>query len=68
MDALEKEDNFRFPVDAVDYMFGLNFWFKTAVHGYSFKRIRLSHISAHFVDGHFDAVNSNGKMEGTKSF
>ncbi|MBI5729653.1 MAG: DUF1207 domain-containing protein [Ignavibacteriales bacterium] len=52
---LKKEDNFRFPVDAVDYMFGLNFGFKTAVHNYSFGgRIRLSHISAHFVDGHFD--------------
>ncbi|NJD21580.1 MAG: DUF1207 domain-containing protein [Melioribacter sp.] len=52
---LKKEDNFHFPVDAIDYMFGLNFGFKTAVHDYAFgARIRLSHISAHFVDGHFD--------------
>ncbi len=59
---LKKEDNFRFPVDAVDYMFGLNFGFKTAAHNYSFGgRIRLSHISAHFVDGHFDAVQQQWK-------
>lgn len=54
---LKKEDNFHFPVDAIDYMFGLNFGFKTAVHNYAFgARIRLSHISAHFVDGHFDKI------------
>jgi hypothetical protein len=59
---LKQEDNFRFPVDAVDYMFGLNFGFKTAVHNYSFgARIRLSHISAHFVDGHYDAVQQQWK-------
>ncbi len=54
---LKKEDNFHFPVDAVDYMFGINLGFKTSVHNYSFGgRVRLSHISAHFVDGHFDGV------------
>ena len=54
---LKKEDDFHFPVDAIDYMFGLNFGFKTAVHNYAFgARIRLSHISAHFVDGHFDKI------------
>ena len=59
---LKKEDNFHFPVDAIDYMFGLNFGFKTAVHNYSFGgRLRLSHISAHFVDGHFDAVLNQWK-------
>lgn len=59
---LKKEDNFHFPVDAVDYMFGLNFGFKTATHNYSFGgRIRWSHISAHFVDGHFDADQQQWK-------
>lgn len=59
---LKKEDNFHFPVDAVDYMFGLNFGFKTTVHNYSFGgRLRLSHISAHFVDGHFDVVQQQWK-------
>ncbi|MBA4406198.1 DUF1207 domain-containing protein [bacterium] len=59
---LKKEDNFRFPVDAIDYMFGLNFGFKTEVHNYSFgARVRLSHISAHMVDGHYDAVQQQWK-------
>lgn len=54
---LKKEDNFRFPVDAVDYLFGINFGFKTKAHNYSFgARVRVSHISAHFVDGHFDKL------------
>ncbi|KAF0152788.1 MAG: hypothetical protein FD143_716 [Ignavibacteria bacterium] len=52
---LRKENNFHFPVDAVDYLFGLNFGFKKSVHDYAFgARLRISHISAHFVDGHYD--------------
>ncbi|MFA7419996.1 MAG: DUF1207 domain-containing protein [Melioribacteraceae bacterium] len=52
---LRKEESFHFPVDAVDYLFGLNFSMKKSVHDYSFgARMRISHISAHFVDGHFD--------------
>lgn len=52
---LRKEANFHFPVDAVDYLFGFNFGFKKSVHDYSFgARLRISHISAHFVDGHYD--------------
>lgn len=59
---LRQEDNFHFPVDAIDYMFGLNFGFKTQVDNYSFgARLRLSHISAHFVDGHYDAVQQKWK-------
>jgi len=54
---LRQEQNFHFPVEAIDYMFGLNFGFKTAVHEYSFgARVRLSHISAHMVDGNYDAA------------
>jgi len=56
---LRKEENFHFPVDAVDYLFGVNFSYKKQVHNYSFGiRGRISHISAHFVDGHFDKANN----------
>jgi hypothetical protein len=52
---LRGEKNFHFPVDAVDYLFGLNFGFKKELDsGELGARFRLSHISAHFVDGHFD--------------
>ncbi len=54
---LRGDKNFRFPVDAVDYLFGLNFSYKKIARNYSIGfRGRLSHISAHFVDGHFDAT------------
>jgi hypothetical protein len=53
---LRKEDNFRFPVDAVDYLFGINFSYKQIDKNDSYGfRGRISHISAHFVDGHYDA-------------
>jgi hypothetical protein len=59
---LKKEDNFHFPVDAVDYLFGINFGFKTRVHDYFLGgRLRISHISAHFVDGHFDGTLNEWK-------
>lgn len=54
---LRGEQNFHFPVDAVDYLFGVNFSYKKVVHDYSFGfRGRISHISAHFVDGHYDGT------------
>lgn len=54
---LRGEHNFHFPVDAVDYLFGLNFGYKKSAgyNEYGF-RFRLSHISAHFVDGHYDGT------------
>jgi hypothetical protein len=55
---LRKEDNFRFPVDAVDYLFGINFGYKQTNKNNSYGfRGRISHISAHFADGHYDAVS-----------
>jgi hypothetical protein len=52
---LRGEKEFHFPVDAVDYLFGINFGYKKQIGCNEFgARIRLSHISAHFVDGHFD--------------
>ncbi|MHB9040763.1 MAG: DUF1207 domain-containing protein [Melioribacteraceae bacterium] len=59
---LKKEDNFHFPVDAVDYLFGINLGYKRSAHNYSFGgRLRVSHISAHFVDGHFDGTQNQWK-------
>ena len=50
---LRGEANFRFPVDAVDYLFGINAGYlkKDSESEYGF-RFRYSHISAHLVDGH----------------
>lgn len=51
---LRGEKNFHFPVDAVDYLFGFNTSY-TDTMGTTVlsSRLRLSHISAHFVDGHY---------------
>jgi hypothetical protein len=53
---LRGTEEFHFPVEAIDYLFGLNagykiYYNKTDEYGL---RFRFSHISAHFVDGHFD--------------
>lgn len=56
---LRGETDFHFPVDAVDYLFGVNFGYKNKINeGKEIgARLRLSHISAHFVDGHYDGSN-----------
>lgn len=57
---LGTSDNFRFPVDTIDYLFGINATWKTSVDTGSLPfdelsaRLRFSHISAHFQDGHTD--------------
>lgn len=52
---LRKEANFHFPVDAVDYLFGVNFSYKINFESFEAgARLRLSHISAHMVDGHYE--------------
>jgi len=56
---LRGEKEFHFPVDAVDYLFGINFGYKK-IHDDETEfgaRLRISHISAHFADGHYDGVN-----------
>ncbi len=59
---LRGEANFHFLVDAVDYLFGLNFGYKTILNDNEIGvRVRLSHISAHFVDGHYEGVNKRWK-------
>ncbi len=56
---LRGETNFHFPVDAVDYLFGINGSYKVVNENYEYgARLRISHISAHFVDGHYDGTNS----------
>ncbi|MBS3944474.1 MAG: DUF1207 domain-containing protein [Melioribacter sp.] len=53
---LRGEKDFHFPVDAVDYLFGINGSYKKVEDQYEYgTRVRISHISAHFVDGHYDA-------------
>ena len=52
---LRGEKNFHFPVDASDYFFGINFNFRKHLSdGLLSARLRVSHISSHFVDGHYD--------------
>ena len=55
---LRGEQHFHFPVDAVDYLFGVNFGFKSQTDNGEYGcRLRISHISAHFVDGHYDGID-----------
>lgn len=57
---LRGEADFHFPVDAVDYLFGLNGSFKIKnEYTECGMRVRLSHISAHFVDGHYDNYSNS---------
>ncbi len=52
---LRGEPNFHFPVDAVDYFFGFSLNYSDTLNSNVIAaRLRLSHISAHFADGHFD--------------
>jgi hypothetical protein len=52
---LRSSDNFKFPVETVDYLFGFNVGYKKKICEYEYGlRFRLSHISAHLVDGQFD--------------
>jgi hypothetical protein len=53
---LRGTQEFHFPVEAIDYLFGINAGYRV-LHNSSTEyglRFRFSHISAHFVDGHFD--------------
>ena len=51
---LRSEDNFKFPVDAIDYLFGVNFNLKRKLSPKNTltSRFRISHISSHLEDGH----------------
>ncbi len=54
---LRSEANLKFPVETVDYMFGINGTYAlafSATRSLAF-RVRLSHISAHLADGYADS-------------
>ena len=59
---LRKESNFKFPVETIDYMFGINSAYKKSFKGKEAGiRFRFSHISAHLVDGSYDAKSGTWK-------
>ncbi|OGU34800.1 MAG: hypothetical protein A2068_00125 [Ignavibacteria bacterium GWB2_35_6b] len=62
---LRGEKDFHFPVDAVDYLFGVNFGYKNKIDEEKEigARLRISHISAHFVDGHYDGTNNKWRND-----
>jgi hypothetical protein len=59
---LRRQKDFKFPVAAIDYLFGLNAAYvvnnNDLIYGL---RFRLSHISAHLVDGSFSIVTNKWK-------
>lgn len=59
--SLRQESDFHFPVDAVDYLFGINATWKKTLDASSVLsvRLRLSHISAHLVDGSYDPTTDH---------
>ena len=61
---LNRTNNFKFPVDCIDYLFGVNTTFRHQLKDCKLPfdeasvRVRLSHISAHFEDGHTDETGA----------
>jgi len=56
---LRSNNNFKFPVETIDFFFGINGGFNKHDGDREYGvRIRLSHLSAHLVDGRYD-VHSN---------
>lgn len=52
---LRSTKNFKFPVETVDYLFGINAGYKKINNAYRYgMRLRISHISAHLIDGQYD--------------
>ena len=52
---LRSTKNFKFPVETVDYLFGVNVGYKKINKAYQYgMRLRISHISAHLVDGQYE--------------
>jgi len=62
------ENNFKFPVETVDYLFGVNGSYKNKSELNEWgARLRVSHISAHLVDGYYDAETESW-LEGREPF
>lgn len=54
------ENNFKFPVETVDYLFGVNGSYKKKNDDSEWgARLRFSHISAHLVDGYYASESEN---------
>jgi hypothetical protein len=61
---LRSTDDFKFPVETIDYLFGLNAGYKKKFNDDEFGlRFRLSHISAHLVDGQYDSQNQQWRQK-----
>jgi hypothetical protein len=57
---LRSEKNFKFPVETIDYLFGINAGYKSRSEFFQYgARFRFSHISAHLVDGLYRNGNFN---------
>lgn len=57
---LRSENDFKFPVETIDYFFGVNFGFKHLISDGNYGlRFRVSHVSAHLVDGLYDGQNND---------
>ncbi|MFZ2324297.1 MAG: DUF1207 domain-containing protein [Ignavibacteriaceae bacterium] len=66
---LRSTDDFKFPVETIDYLFGFNAGYKKKIcndNEFGF-RFRLSHISAHLVDGQYDSQSQQWR-QGRKPF
>jgi hypothetical protein len=67
---LRSTDDFKFPVETIDYLFGINAGYKKqrlmGNEEYGI-RFRLSHISTHLVDGQYDAQSQKWR-EGRDPF
>ena len=65
---LRSNDNFKFPVETIDFFFGINAGFKKHIGKREYGlRFRLSHLSAHLVDGSYD-VHSREWVNGRDPF
>jgi len=66
---LRSTDDFKFPVETIDYLFGINAGYKKQIDGENEigLRFRLSHISTHLVDGQYDAQSQKWR-EGRDPF
>jgi hypothetical protein len=65
---LKHQNDFKFPVQTIDYFFGINSGYKVVndCSEYGF-RVRLSHISTHMVDGSYNKLTGDWE-DGTQPF
>ena len=67
--VLRSEENFHFPVEASDYLFGINVNYVREMSAGQFQaRLRVSHISAHLVDGSYDAGDAAWRYGGPRVY